>query len=94
MRAMKKTIYTTQYRVMLRVLRETRERAGLTQVDIALKLNVTQVFVSKCEGGQRRLDIIELLAWCAAMGATTTTFLTEVELAIAASHDDIHTSVD
>lgn len=80
---MEKTIYTRQYRVMLRVLRETRERAGLTQVDIASKLNVTQVFISKCEGGQRRLDLIELRAWCTAMGASTAEFLEAVELAIA-----------
>jgi len=79
---------------MLRILRETRERAGLTQVDVAVKLNVTQVFVSKCEGGQRRLDVIELLAWCAAMGASPTAFLTEVELAIAADHTGIHAAID
>jgi transcriptional regulator with XRE-family HTH domain len=77
---------------MLQILRETRERAGLTQVDIASKLNVTQVFISKCEGGQRRLDLIELLAWCAAMGASATTFLREVEVAIATGHEDISTS--
>jgi len=79
---MEKTIYTRQYRVMLRVLRETRERAGLTQVDIAAKLNVTQVFISKCEGGQRRLDLIELRAWCTAMGVLPAEFLEAVEVAI------------
>lgn len=80
--AMEKTIYTREYSVMLSVLRETRERAGLTQVDVAAKLNVTQVFISKCEGGQRRLDLIELRAWCNAMGVSTSKFLDAVELAI------------
>ncbi|WP_159700100.1 helix-turn-helix domain-containing protein [Massilia sp. 9I] len=79
---MEKTIYTQEYSVMLKVLRETRERAGLTQVDIAAKLNVTQVFISKCEGGQRRLDVIELRAWCNALGISTAEFISAVELAI------------
>lgn len=80
---MEKTIYTREYNVMLSVLRETRERAGLTQIDVAARLKVTQVFISKCEGGQRRLDLIELRAWCKAMDVSTSKFLDAVELAIA-----------
>jgi transcriptional regulator with XRE-family HTH domain len=83
---MEKTIYTREYGVMLRVLRDTREQVPLTQIELASKLNVTQVFVSKCEGGQRRLDLIELRAWCAAMGVSTSDFLKEVEVEIANLH--------
>jgi len=84
---MEKTIYTQEYGVMLKVLRETREHAGLTQVDIAAKLNVTQVFISKCEGGQRRLDVIELRAWCTAMGVSTAEFISAVERAIVRANE-------
>jgi transcriptional regulator with XRE-family HTH domain len=82
---MEKTIYTREYGLMLRVLREMRERAPLTQMELASRLNVTQVFISKCESGQRRLDLIELRAWCAAMGMSTHEFLEVVEIEIANS---------
>lgn len=80
---MEKTIYTREYGVMLSVLREKREHVSLTQKELASKLGVTQVFISKCESGQRRLDLIELRAWCAAMGVSTSDFLEAVEIGIA-----------
>ena len=80
---MEKTIYTREYGAMLRALRDTREQVPLTQWELASKLNVTQVFISKCESGLRRLDLIELRAWCAAMGISTLDFLKAVEVEIA-----------
>jgi transcriptional regulator with XRE-family HTH domain len=68
---------------MLRVLRGMREQASLTQTELASKLKATQVFISKCEGGQRRLDLIELRAWCAAIGVSTVDFLKAVDTEIA-----------
>ena len=89
---MEKTIYTREYGVMLRVLREMREQVPLTQMELASKLNVTQVFISKCESGQRRLDLIELRAWCAAMDVSTSDFLKAVEDGIANAHTHTHNS--
>ena len=77
---------------MLKVLRDMREQVALTQAELASKLNVTQVFISKCESGQRRLDLIELRAWCNAMGITTADFLSAVELGIANLHTYRETS--
>jgi transcriptional regulator with XRE-family HTH domain len=48
------------YRPFLRRLREARLAAGLTQVDVAAKLRRPQSFVSKCESGERRVDLVEL----------------------------------
>ena len=39
--------------------------AGLTQIELSLKLRRPQSFVAKYEGGDRRLDVIELLDVCA-----------------------------
>lgn len=38
--------------------------AGLTQAEAAERLNKPQSFVSKCEAGERRIDVIELLEYC------------------------------
>ena len=49
-----------RYRAFLDKLRQARESAGLTQVQVALALGKPQSFVSKCENGERRVDILEL----------------------------------
>lgn len=48
------------YRLFLRRLREARLAAGLTQEQVAAKLRRPQSFVSKCESGERRVDVVEL----------------------------------
>jgi transcriptional regulator with XRE-family HTH domain len=54
------SLHTAAYKRLLVKVREARELAGLTQVQAAGKLRTTQTFVSKCERGERRLDVIEL----------------------------------
>lgn len=48
------------YRLFLRRLREARLAAGLTQAEVAAELGRPQSFVSKCESGERRIDVVEL----------------------------------
>ncbi|WP_435583201.1 helix-turn-helix domain-containing protein [Amycolatopsis thermoflava] len=57
---MEKSIYSAEYQQLCRLLRELRQEAGLTQVQVAERLGVPQSFVSKYEAGERRLDVIEL----------------------------------
>lgn len=45
---------------MLKRLREARLQAGLTQSQAAAALRKPQSFISKCESGERRIDVIEL----------------------------------
>lgn len=52
--------YTARYKAFLRQLRSAREAAGLTQVEVAAWLGRPQSFVSKCETGERRVDVVEL----------------------------------
>lgn len=40
---------------------KARKEAGLTQQELADKINRPQSFVAKYEGGERRLDLIELI---------------------------------
>jgi predicted transcriptional regulator len=44
---MEKSIHSGRYAIFLKVLREMRERAGLTQVQLARNIGETQTFVSK-----------------------------------------------
>lgn len=55
-----KAVHAPRYRAMLTRLRDAREAAGFTQVDVAKALGRTQAWVSKCESGERRIDPIDL----------------------------------
>ena len=79
---MKKSLFSEDYRCFLKLLREVRERAGLTQEQIAERLETTQSIISKCERGERRLDIVELKAWCQALDISLPVFITEFEKAL------------
>lgn len=65
---MSKSTFTSNYRVLLDELKAARDRAGLTQTDLATALGMTQSKISKVERGERRLDIVELHQWCQALG--------------------------
>jgi transcriptional regulator with XRE-family HTH domain len=76
---MSKSIFSEEYRVLLRHLREARRRAGLTQEDVASRIGQGQSFVSKCERGERRIDVIELRNFCRAIGIDFFEFLASLE---------------
>ena len=54
--------------LLLELLTAHRIAAGLTQEEVAQRLRRPQSFVSKYELGERRLDVVELLEVCAALG--------------------------
>ena len=54
-------IYSQRYQKFLRQLRKARKEAQLTQVDVAVELGKPQSFVAKCENGERRIDVVELV---------------------------------
>ncbi|MBY0460311.1 MAG: helix-turn-helix transcriptional regulator [Gemmataceae bacterium] len=76
---MEKSIHTREYAILLELLREAREEAGLTQVELAERLGQSQSFVSKAEVGERRLDLIQLRTICLALGATLLDFVAKLE---------------
>lgn len=57
---MSKSIHSSEYKTVIRKLREAREAAGLTQQEAAKKLSKPQSYISKIERGERRTDIVEL----------------------------------
>jgi len=54
------SIYSREYKAFLKKLRQARLEAGMTQAQAAARLNRPQSFVSKCESGERRVDVVEL----------------------------------
>ena len=55
-----RTIHSQEYRDFSGQLRRARKEAGLTQIEVARLLGRPQSFVSKCEAGERRVDVTEL----------------------------------
>jgi len=53
--------FQTEYDAILRKLISAREDAGLTQRDVSKHLGFSHSFLSKCEMGERRIDMMELL---------------------------------
>ena len=76
---MEKSIHTRDYAAALRLIRESREAAGLTQVEVAKKLRLTQSLYSKMERGECRLDVIQLRKVCHAIGLTLPQFVEQLE---------------
>jgi transcriptional regulator with XRE-family HTH domain len=54
------SIYSVRYQAFLARLKEARIEAGLTQKEVAEKLSQPQSYISRCESGERRVDIVEL----------------------------------
>ena len=70
---------TPDYVLFLRELRDARSQSGMTQVQLAQALGQLQTYVSKCELGDRRLDIIELRRWIVALGGDPVAFAAGLE---------------
>ncbi|MBI3349086.1 MAG: helix-turn-helix transcriptional regulator [Burkholderiales bacterium] len=76
---MKKTIYSKQQEVLLRLLVDARQTAKITQGDLADWLGITQSEVSKHERGERGLDFLQVRTWVEALGVPFEVFVSEFE---------------
>lgn len=86
-----KSIFTKEYALFLHRLRSARRQAGFTQEQMAERLNLTQSFVSKCERGERRIDVIELRAFCIALEISFTDFIQYIETDIQQAMQEVDT---
>jgi len=68
------TVHSPAYQRFLGKLRQARSDAGLTQLQVAIKLRKPQSFVSKFEAGERRLDFTEVQRLAALYGKPLTFF--------------------
>jgi len=77
-----KTIFRAEYASILELLHQVRKREGVSQVELARRLNRTQAWVSKSELGERRLDLLEVRDISLALGLPFVDFVAELEEAL------------
>jgi transcriptional regulator with XRE-family HTH domain len=65
---MSKPLHSAAYSLFIEELRAARDRVGVSQSELAARIGEDQTFVSKCERGVRRLDVVELKRWTDALG--------------------------
>jgi transcriptional regulator with XRE-family HTH domain len=73
------SIYQSDYQIMCRMLREYRKQAGLSQEEVGASLGMTHSQVGKVERGERRVDLLELQAFCKTVGVSLVDFVVEME---------------
>jgi transcriptional regulator with XRE-family HTH domain len=66
---MPRSQHSARYKRFCALLVETRKARGLTQAEVAHRLERPQSYVAKYEGGERRLDVVEFLEVVEALGA-------------------------
>ena len=68
MEAMRKSIHTPEYAALCKELRTARAAAGLSQRDMAARLDVPHSWIAKVETGERRIDLVEFCRFVVACG--------------------------
>ena len=64
---MARSLRTPGHLALMRVLVDARKAVGITQQELANRLQRPQSFVAKGERGERRLDVIEFAEWSLAL---------------------------
>jgi transcriptional regulator with XRE-family HTH domain len=67
-----KSIHSRRSAKLRQLLIAARKKTGLSQAELAAQLGGTQSAVSKIERGERRLDVVEFMNWCDAIGVDPT----------------------
>jgi len=65
---MPSTLSSDAYAAFVEVMKEARANAGLTQAELAERLNQPQSLISKNERRERRIDVVEFLELAGALG--------------------------
>jgi transcriptional regulator with XRE-family HTH domain len=70
---MRKSVNRPQFVEAAHCLLDLRQKAGLSQIELASRIRYTQSYVSAVEIGFRRLDLLQLHDWCTACGTNLET---------------------
>ena len=86
MRGSVSSLHSPDYAPVRTELIAMRQHAGMTQRDLAARLGVRHTWVGKSEQGERRVDLLELFAWCRACGEDATALVTRLDKQIRGTH--------
>jgi transcriptional regulator with XRE-family HTH domain len=76
------SFYPHLYQAALALLVEAREKAGLSEAELAARFGLTERLVSSYETGARLLDLGEFVAICRAIGVNPCQVLRDAERAV------------
>ena len=76
---MAKSLHTPEYEHFRSLLAKARQKSGLTQAEVSARLGHPQSFVAKYEGGERRLDVVEFIKICSALGVDPHSLLKQLQ---------------
>jgi len=65
---MARTLGSPRHEALRAFLVEHRDKAGLSQTDLAKRLRRSQSYVSYVETGQKLVDVVEMMEWAEAIG--------------------------
>lgn len=63
-----KSLYTQRHERLRTILREARQSVGMTQQELCKRLKRNRNFVSAVEIGEQRIDAVEFIEYCEALG--------------------------
>jgi transcriptional regulator with XRE-family HTH domain len=76
---MEKSIFSKSDAIFRKRLKAARKDAKLSEAEVGRRLGESQTFVSKCERGERRVDVIELRAFCKALEISFVDFIRDLD---------------
>ncbi|MDG0861562.1 XRE family transcriptional regulator [Pelomonas aquatica] len=76
---MRHPLHSEKYKLFLEELNALREIAGISQMELAERMQIGQDIVSRCESGRRRVDVFELALWTHACGTTLESFVKKLD---------------
>jgi transcriptional regulator with XRE-family HTH domain len=74
-----KSVFTSAYRKLTKMLVKARTEADLTQAELAEAIGWQQTDISKVERGERRIDVIEFLQFAKVLDIDAQEFMRELQ---------------
>jgi transcriptional regulator with XRE-family HTH domain len=88
-RKLDKSVHSGGQDAFCELMVRARKAAGLTQRQLADRLHRPQSFVAKYEGGERRIDVVEFLTVCQAIGVDSAKLLKALKNVIATGNQRV-----
>ncbi|WP_299735846.1 helix-turn-helix transcriptional regulator [uncultured Roseobacter sp.] len=79
---MTRSLRTPGHQALMQVLVETRKSKGITQQELADRLDRPQSYIAKVETGERRLDVIEFIEWSQALATRPENVIAAISVAM------------